>query len=108
MRHFLLALLLVTAMPAVAQTLSSNTLKETRLNCLRSAGAKPGAVTYCNCVADQASKNLTPAQLTSMERRISELTAKGTVGDQIAAQVPEYGKLVQACGQETSNRLQAN
>jgi hypothetical protein len=108
MKRLALSLLLLTATPAVAEPLSNDTLKETRLTCLRTAGAKPGAVTYCNCLADQAGKNLSSAQLASMERRIGELNAKGTPGDQMAAQIPEYGKLVQACGHETSSRLQTN
>jgi hypothetical protein len=107
MKRFVLSLLLLAATPAFAEPLSSDTLKQTRLTCLRSAGAKPGAVTYCNCLADQASKNLTSAQLTTMERRISELSAKGTPGEQMAAQIPEYGKLVQACGRETSGRIES-
>jgi hypothetical protein len=108
MKSLLLSLLLLTAAPAFAEPISKDTLKETRLTCLRSAGAKPGAVTYCNCLADQASKNLTSAQFTTMERRISELSAKGTSGTQMAVQIPEYGKLVQACGQETAEGKSAN
>jgi hypothetical protein len=103
-----LFLFAAAAVPAFAEPVSNDTLKETRLTCLRSAGAKPGAVTYCNCLAEQASKNLTSAQFTSMERRLSELTAKGASGDQMAVQIPEYGKLVRACGRETSDRIQAN
>jgi hypothetical protein len=93
-------LLLGAAAPALAEPVPQDVLATTRLSCLRSAGAKPGAVIYCNCFTEQASKTMNRAQFNTMEEKIRAQTASGTPNEQLASKVPEYGKLVSACSRQ--------
>ncbi len=104
-RAVLALLLLVGAAPAFAEPVPQDSLATTRLSCLRTAGAKPGAVTYCNCFAEQASKTMTRAQFVAMEEKVRRQTEAGTPNDQLPAKVPEYGKLVQACGRQATTAV---
>jgi hypothetical protein len=105
-RVVLTVLLLLGAAPAWAEAVPQDVLATTRLSCLRSAGAKPGAVIYCNCFTEQASKTMTRAQFNTMESKIQAQTTAGTPNDQLASKVPEYAKLVRACSRQAETNVE--